>query len=118
MYLIKKTDGTELGIVEEPTYIKIGKSGCYTNATRADAIGVAYNSTPYNLIGHSEIKDAETVEVVYINVGEELRKDQAAIAEVENALCELDAAAEEKRAEYEEALCELDSIISGGGDSR
>lgn len=79
MYLIMKTDGTELGIVEEPTYIKIGRSGCYTNATRADAIGVAYDSTPYNLIGHSEVKDAETVEVVYINVGEELRKKQAEI---------------------------------------
>lgn len=50
MYRIIKIDGTELGITDSVNYIKIGESGSYINATETDAIGVAYNSEPYNLI--------------------------------------------------------------------
>ena len=56
MYRIIKIDGTELGITDSVNYIKIGESGSYINATETDAIGVAYNSEPYNLIGHDDIE--------------------------------------------------------------
>lgn len=39
-------------------------------------------------------------------------------AAVETALCEVDAAVEERMAAVEEALCELDNAINGGGDSK
>ena len=69
MYRIIKTDGTELGITDQVTYIKFGANGCFTNATVEDAIGVAFNSTPYNLFGHDEIEEADTVIVSQIDGG-------------------------------------------------
>lgn len=69
MYRIIKTDGTELGITDQVTYIKFGANGCFTNATVEDAIGVAFNSTPYNLVGHNEIEEADTVVVSQIDGG-------------------------------------------------
>lgn len=36
------------------------------------------------------------------------------IAELENALCDLDAANEEAHATYETALCDLDETLNGG----
>lgn len=69
MYRIIKTDGTELGITDQVTYIKFGANGCFTNATVEDAIGVAFNSTPYNLFGHNEIEETDTVIVSQIDGG-------------------------------------------------
>lgn len=69
MYRIIKTDGTELGITDQVNYIKFGASGCFTNATVEDAIGVAFDSTSYNLFGYSEIEDADTVIVSKIDGG-------------------------------------------------
>lgn len=79
MYRIIKTDGTELGITDLVNYIKFGDSGCFTNAVETDAIGVAFNSTPYNLIGHDEIEDADTVIVSKIDGGQEIKSHQTAI---------------------------------------
>lgn len=72
MYRIIKIDGTELGITDSVNYIKIGASGDFTTATETDAIGVAFNSTPYNLMGHSDIEGAETVIVSKIDGGAEV----------------------------------------------
>ena len=69
MYRVIKIDGTELGIVDSVTYIKFGSSGDYTVATEQDAIGVAFDSTPYNLIGHDEIQGADTVVVSKVDGG-------------------------------------------------
>ena len=68
MFRIIKTDGTELGVTESVNYIKIHKNGCYTTATKEDAIGIAFRSTPYNLMGHEDIADADTVFVREIDV--------------------------------------------------
>lgn len=72
MYRIIKIDGTELGITDSVNYIKIGTSGDFTTAKVEDAIGVAFKSVPYNLYGHSEIADAETVIVSAIDGGAEM----------------------------------------------
>lgn len=51
MYRIIKIDGTELGITDSVNYIRYGDGGCFTTATRKDAIGVAFKSVAYNLVG-------------------------------------------------------------------
>ena len=87
MYRIIKIDGTELGITDSVNYIKIGASGDLTNATEADAIGVAVDSDPYNLIGHDDIDGADTVVVSKVNVGQ-LFNDMASYAELAAAIRE------------------------------
>lgn len=72
MYRIIKIDGTELGITDSVNYIKIGTSGSFIFATEKEAIGVAFNSVAYNLVGHAEIADAETVVVSSIDGGAEI----------------------------------------------
>lgn len=72
MYRIIKIDGTELGITDSVNYIKIGASGSFTPAEKEDAIGVAYASVAYNLAGHTELSDADTVVVSAIDGGAEV----------------------------------------------
>ena len=69
MYRIIKIDGTELGITDSVNYIKIGESGDYVTASEQDAIGIAFNSEPYNLLGHEDIEGADTVIVSNENGG-------------------------------------------------
>lgn len=79
MYRIIKIDGTELGVTDSVNYIKISENGCFTNATAQDAVGVAFNSVAYNLVGHNEIKEADTVVVSKIDGGYEIKSHQTAI---------------------------------------
>jgi hypothetical protein len=79
MYRIIKIDGTELGVTDSVNYIKISENGCFTNATVEDAIGVAFNSVAYNLVGHTEIEEADTVVVSKIDGGYEIKSHQTAI---------------------------------------
>lgn len=69
MFRIIKIDGTELGITDSVNYIKIGESGDYATASEQDAIGIAFNSEPYNLPGHEDIEGADTVIVSNVNGG-------------------------------------------------
>lgn len=87
MYRIIKIDGTELGITDSVTYIKISESGSYVNATEENAIGVAFNSEPYNLIGHDDIDGVDTVVVSKIDGGQ-LVKEMASYAELASAIRE------------------------------
>lgn len=79
MYRIIKIDGTELGVTDSVNYIKISENGCFTNATVEDAVGVAFNSVAYNLVGHNEIEEADTVVVSKIDGGYEIKSHQTAI---------------------------------------
>ncbi len=69
MYRIIKIDGTELGITDSVRYIRIGDSGDLTPCGPEDAIGVAYLSVPYNLVGYNLIEGADTVVVSAIDAG-------------------------------------------------
>lgn len=69
MFRIIKIDGTELGVTDSVNYIKIDVSGSFTTATVEDAIGVAFNSVAYNLIGYDMIEGAETVVVSRVDAG-------------------------------------------------
>ena len=79
MYRIIKIDGTELGVTDSVNYIKISENGCFTNATAEDAVGVAFNSVAYKLVGHNEIEEADTVVVSKIDGGYEIKSHQTAI---------------------------------------
>lgn len=79
MYRIIKIDGTELGVTDSVNYIKISENGCYTTATIENAIGVAFDSVAYNLVGHTEIENADTVVVSKIDSGYEMKSHQTAI---------------------------------------
>lgn len=89
MYRIIKIDGTELGITDSVNYIKIGASGSYTPSARQDAIGVAFCSIPYNLIGYDEIEGAETVVVAAVDGGAEIVDLNAKNIEAEQMLTDL-----------------------------
>lgn len=72
MFRIIKIDGTELGVTDSVNYIKISASGSYVSASENDAIGVAFNSEPYNLVGYDEIEGVDTVVVSRIDGGAEV----------------------------------------------
>lgn len=79
MYRIIKIDGTELGVTDSVNYIKISENGCFTNATAEDAVGVAFNSVAYNLVGYNKIEEADTVVVSKIDGGYEIKSHQTVI---------------------------------------
>ncbi len=80
MYRITNINsGADLGLVDKVFYIKFGERRVFTPASEEDAIGVAFDSVAYNLAGHDEIKDADTVVVSKIDGGHEVRSHQAAI---------------------------------------
>ena len=82
MYRIIKMDGTELGITDAPLYIKYGESGSFTPASVEDAVGVAFQGEPYNLLGHEEIEGADTVLVSCIDGGSFLTQQKNATDEL------------------------------------
>lgn len=63
MYRIIKLDGTELGMTDSVLYIKVTESGSFTPCSIDEAIGVAFDSVPYNLVGREDIEGADTVVV-------------------------------------------------------
>ena len=82
MYQIVKTDGTAVGYTEKANYIKMGRSGSFTPTDREHAIGIAYDSIPYNLPGHSEIPDAPTVMVIEVDAGKIAAGTESVYAEL------------------------------------
>lgn len=80
MYRVVTTEGTELGITDSVLFIKISPEGTYIQAAEDEAVGIAFESTPYNLIGHTEIKDAKTVILVETTLAQ-VMKEQTAMVE-------------------------------------
>ena len=109
MFRIIKIDGTELGITDSVNYIKISDDGCFANATSHDAIGVAFNSIAYNLIGHTDIDGAETVIVSSVDGGAYMTPISKTI-EAEQMITDLDIA----NIEAQQAITELELMILGG----
>lgn len=81
MYRIIKTDGTELGMTENPLYIRVSGEGCFVPCEENEAVGVAFDSTAYNLFGHEDI-DAETVILSPVDGGAYLAAQQSAVDEL------------------------------------
>ena len=92
MFRIITTNGVELGFTETVRYIKRNPNQCFVACDKKDAIGVAYNSTPYNLLGHNEIEEAETVIVSEFDGGAELARVKALNDTLTSQLAETDEA--------------------------
>lgn len=59
MYKILTDQNKLLGYVSQPNYIKKTPGG-YTPCVPVEAVGLTYQGTVYNLLGHSEIEGAPT----------------------------------------------------------
>ena len=71
MYWITNINGGFISNTETPVYIKKSAAGSFVFATEDEAIGIAFNGNVYNLYGHEEIEDAETVVVNEFDSGQE-----------------------------------------------
>lgn len=83
MYKLIKKDGAELGYTEKVNYIKIHTNGCFVSTTESNATGVAFESIPYNLLGHNEISGADTVIVVSVDAGALFKESQKNSANID-----------------------------------
>lgn len=123
------SEGSLLTLCDRPRYVKRNAaSGTYVEATEDEAIGVAVGGTVYNLPGGSDIPDApealvreaEAAEYVFLNRARIIANEEstnAAIVAMEEALCEMDGASEERLTAIEDALCDLDAAAYGGGEN-
>lgn len=69
MYHVIK-DGEVIGATDEPRYIRIGVNGTYQRTDKENAQGLAFNSTPYNLLGLEPMDTTlETVSLNEVNAG-------------------------------------------------
>lgn len=59
MYKILTDKNKTLGYAAQPNYIKVTPGG-YVPCAPVEAVGLTYQGTVYNLLGHSEIEGAPT----------------------------------------------------------
>ena len=60
MYKILTDTNQVMGYTDKPNYIKIAENGDILPAAPVEAVGLNYQGTLYNLLGHSEIEGAPT----------------------------------------------------------
>ena len=60
MYKILSETNEVMGYVDKPNYIKIAENGDVLPAEPVEAVGLNYQGTLYNLLGHSDIEGAST----------------------------------------------------------
>lgn len=69
--IINEQTGELIGLTESVRYIRIHEgNGCFVQCDEEQAIGVAFQSEPYNLFGHEEIADRPTIIVRKVDGGE------------------------------------------------
>lgn len=120
--------GVLLSLCDKPRYVKVNEaSGAYVEAKETEAVGVAICGNLYNLVGGTAIPDAPEATITHSDISEyvfrnlaRIEKDKemqgSAIVGMEDALCEQDAANDERMSAIENALCELDIKVNGGGE--
>lgn len=124
MYAIL-SEGKIIALCDKPRYVRMKKeTNTYIEAKKEEAEALAVNGTLYNLPGGAAIPDAPEAIVTRCDGGGkmfeqqgDIAKNAAATVKVENALCDLDAAAEARAAAFEDALCDMDSVLCGGGET-
>lgn len=72
MYEIRK-DGAAIALTEKPSYIRRHKDGFYVLCDENEAQGIAVNGTAYHLLNRPEMDGLDTVFIVEIDAGGELR---------------------------------------------
>lgn len=60
MYKILSDTNQVLGYVDKPNYIKLAENGDVLPADPVEAVGLNFQGTLYNLLGHSDIEGAST----------------------------------------------------------
>lgn len=60
MYKILSETNEVMGYVDKPNYIKIAENGDILPAAPVEAVGLNFQGTLYNLLGHSDIEGAST----------------------------------------------------------
>lgn len=68
--IIKEKTGAEVGSTEKPIFIRKKSNGCYVQTSEAEAQGIAFKGTPYNLFGREGVGADETVMLVEFDGGE------------------------------------------------
>ena len=69
MYKILTDKNKVLGYAAQPNYIKVTPGG-YVPCAPVEAVGLTYQGTVYNLLGHSEIEGASTAYASMVTDGE------------------------------------------------
>ena len=113
--IISTADGSEIGTVERPNFIRKSSAGCYIQTDEENALGIAYRGTPYNLEDREGLGAPESVRLIECDAGELAADTSAAVSEnaeriteAEDAMCEQDATVTARLDAIEDALCELD----------
>lgn len=77
MYSIIK-DNLEIGIVDQPTYIRMQDNGAYGLCSVYEAEGIAYDGTPYHVYGMPELagEGIESVALVEFDIGNRIFEQQ------------------------------------------
>lgn len=116
-----------IALCDKPRYVKLNEnSGAYVRAQAEDATGISVRGMLYNINGSDAIPGAPSAivsqgdisEMVFesrVKISENEAATGSAIAAVEDALCDIDTAAEERITAMENALCEIDIMLSEGG---
>lgn len=116
MYKIIDTETDKIiGYTNKVLYIRLkAETGCYVSCKRENAEGIAFNSVPYNLSGHTMKEELKTVAVSEDDDGTVIVQIVAdSEGRTSDVLCDLDSDIEE----IKDALCELDERIEGGNSN-
>lgn len=110
MYKILTDEGNVLGYVDNPRYIKRSSNGSFIESTKEDAIGLAFKSEPYPLIGVVDENPIEGVgvDVVYVDGGEVSFNNEVSLEDLTNQVIALQELEVEK--EMEDLLSDLDGV--------
>lgn len=115
MYKIIDTDNDKIiGYTNKVLYIRLKQeTGCYVSCKREVAEGIAFNSTPYNLSGHTMKDGLKTVVVSEDDDGTVIVQIVAdSEGRTGDVLCDIDSDIEE----IKDALCEIDERLEGGNN--
>ncbi len=77
MYRVIK-DGVNIGMTESPTYITRADNGCFILCQEFEAKGIAFEGTPYHLLGREPMEGAEDVLLEATDAGAEIVKTNTA----------------------------------------
>ena len=85
MYKILTDQNKLLGYVSQPNYIKVTPGG-YVPCAPVEAVGLTYQGTVYNLLGHSEIEGAPIAYASMVTDGEMLQIANAKNSQTVNGM--------------------------------
>lgn len=72
MYRIFKEDGTEIGVADELNYIKVSSNGTFILCEEDEAVGIAFNGTPYSFMGTEGIESLDKVTATFVEYSKEI----------------------------------------------